>query len=352
MFALCGVLFGGGNFASAADVLKPGDRGDEVRYIQELLIEYGYLNGTADGAYGDDTFLAVKKFQKDVGLKVDGFCGQATRWELENVSVTPDDGMPSATVGGLLKPNMRGVGVRYMQKMLIERGYLEGNADGVFGANTKSALESFQRDHGLKADGVCGNATYTAFSAADGSPDATYAPIGSVIKTGMSGEGVTAVQKMLIAQGYLDGDADGKCGSKTTAAIKRFQRDKGLKADGVCGNATYAALNGSDAGEAAAVEDGDFVGRGNAVRVRATAYSPHEQGGRRTASGTKVRRGIIAVDPNFIPLGTRVFIPGYGHAVAEDIGGSIKGNRIDIAFDTYEEAMAFGRQDVKIYIVE
>ena len=61
---------------------------------------------------------------------------------------------------------------------------------------------------------------------------------------------------------------------------------------------------------------------------------------------------MIAVDPNFIPLGTRVYIPGYGEAVAEDIGGDIKDNRIDIAFDTYEEALAFGRRDLELYILD
>ncbi|MBR5908859.1 MAG: 3D domain-containing protein, partial [Schwartzia sp.] len=58
------------------------------------------------------------------------------------------------------------------------------------------------------------------------------------------------------------------------------------------------------------------------------------------------------VDPSFIPLGTRVYIPGYGEAVAEDTGGAIVGNIIDIAFDTHEEALAFGRQDLEIYILE
>ena len=71
-----------------------------------------------------------------------------------------------------------------------------------------------------------------------------------------------------------------------------------------------------------------------------------------TATGKFVRRGIIAVDPAFIPLGTHVFIPGYGEATADDIGGAIHGNRIDIAFDTIEECMSFGRQSIDIYILD
>ena len=94
-------------------------------------------------------------------------------------------------------------------------------------------------------------------------------------------------------------------------------------------------------------------GGGRALYVSATAYSAHDPGnGNRTATGTLVRRGVIAVDPSVIPLGTRVFIPGYGEAVAEDIGGGIHGQRIDVAFDTHAEALMFGRQDLEIFIME
>ena len=88
------------------------------------------------------------------------------------------------------------------------------------------------------------------------------------------------------------------------------------------------------------------------VSVEALAYSPQDPGmGLYTASGTPLRRGIIAVDPNFIPMGTTVYIPGYGTAVAEDIGWGIRGNTIDIAFDTHEEAIEFGRRFIEIYLL-
>ena len=87
--------------------------------------------------------------------------------------------------------------------------------------------------------------------------------------------------------------------------------------------------------------------------MAATAYSAFDPGnGNRTATGTLVRHGVIAVDPSVIPLGTRVFIPGYGEAVAEDIGHAISGNRIDVAFDTHAEALMFGRQELEIFIME
>lgn len=92
---------------------------------------------------------------------------------------------------------------------------------------------------------------------------------------------------------------------------------------------------------------------GRAMYVTATAYSAQDPGNSPyTASGTLVRHGVIAVDPSVIPLGTRVFIPGYGEAVAEDIGWGIQGSMIDVAFDTHEEALMFGRQNIEIYILE
>lgn len=70
-----------------------------------------------------------------------------------------------------------------------------------------------------------------------------------------------------------------------------------------------------------------------------------------TASGTKVRPGVVAVDPKIIPLGTEIFIQGYGFFVAEDTGGAIKGNRIDIFMEDRKKALEFGRKKVKVYIL-
>ena len=95
------------------------------------------------------------------------------------------------------------------------------------------------------------------------------------------------------------------------------------------------------------------------LHVRATAYAPgpHDNGqwGDKTFMGTTVRPGIIAVDPNVIPLGSRVYLEypdGTGHyAVAEDTGGAIKGNRIDIAMSSVAKAYDFGIKNVKVYVV-
>ena len=71
----------------------------------------------------------------------------------------------------------------------------------------------------------------------------------------------------------------------------------------------------------------------------------------------KARYGVIAVDPRVIPLGTKLYIESpdgsytYGEAIAEDTGGAIKGNKIDLFFPSYEECMRFGRRTMTVYIL-
>lgn len=86
--------------------------------------------------------------------------------------------------------------------------------------------------------------------------------------------------------------------------------------------------------------------------MEATAYLPTDGGGHGiTASGLRARHGIVAVDPNVIPLGTRLYVPGYGLALAADTGGAIIGNKIDLCMEDYHAAWGFGRQMVKVYVL-
>lgn len=265
--------------------------------------------------------------------------------------------------GILVKEGTRGNDVRRVQLLLIFGGYLRGEADGVCGKDTVTAIKAFQESVGIEADGICGKDTFALLEKMTKDAQSSMGsdeeiPVGGVVKMGYRGPGVLHVQELLIAKGYLSGEADGVCGSRTAEAVARFQKDHGLLADGICGDATYTALQ-EDPRESHAEEASEenrkspHISKGHVVYVSASAYSAYDPGSSsRTATGTRVRKGIIAVDPTFIPLGTRVFIPGYGEAVAEDIGHAIRGNRIDVAFDSYEEALAFGRQDVELYIIE
>ncbi len=90
--------------------------------------------------------------------------------------------------------------------------------------------------------------------------------------------------------------------------------------------------------------------------MEATAYypGPNNYGGGvgpKTAIGLLARLGIVAVDPSVIPLGTRLRIEGYGNAVAADTGGDIHGKRLDLCFNTYWEAIRFGRRIVRVYLL-
>ena len=87
--------------------------------------------------------------------------------------------------------------------------------------------------------------------------------------------------------------------------------------------------------------------------MEATAYLPTDGDGNGiTASGMLAERGVVAVDTDVIPLGTRLYIPGYGMAIAGDTGGAIYGERIDLCMESYGEAMEFGRRWVKVYVLE
>lgn len=95
---------------------------------------------------------------------------------------------------------------------------------------------------------------------------------------------------------------------------------------------------------------------GNVVKtltMESTAYYGHGT----TALGLKPVRNpnglsTIAVDPNVIPLGTKVYVSGYGLAIAADTGGAIKGNIIDVFLNSYEECYSWGRRQVTVQILE
>jgi len=70
-----------------------------------------------------------------------------------------------------------------------------------------------------------------------------------------------------------------------------------------------------------------------------------------TASGMKAGYGVVAVDPRIIRLKTPLYVEGYGYAIAADKGGGIKGDKIDLCMNTYEEAVRFGRKKVKVYLL-
>jgi 3D (Asp-Asp-Asp) domain-containing protein len=110
------------------------------------------------------------------------------------------------------------------------------------------------------------------------------------------------------------------------------------------------------AGDALAV--GKSIYRGGAMNefyMEATAYSPtvQETDGDpwTTASGMKSGQGVVAVDPKVIPLGSKLYVEGYGYAIAGDTGGAIKGDRIDVFFYAPDETARWGRRWVRVFVL-
>jgi len=172
-------------------------------------------------------------------------------------------------------------------------------------------------------------------------------PADDSMKIGMRGDNVKILQKLLSEQGFSIGEIDGIFGKMTLKAVKNFQSSSGLAVDGIVDQDTLMTLRRSSNAEFNPSRSS------RSLTMNASAYSAYDDGnGHYTAGGNFVRKGLVAVDPNVIPIGTRLFIPGYGHAIADDVGGAIKGNRIDMAFGSHSEAMDFGKQQVTVYILD
>ena len=113
-----------------------------------------------------------------------------------------------------------------------------------------------------------------------------------------------------------------------------------------------------EAAEQAAAQAATTQPVGQTFIMESTAYSSDPAdalgGGTVTATGQNLLTNpmAVAVDPNVIPLGTRLYVEGYGEAIASDTGGAIKGNIVDVHFSTYEQCIQWGRRQVKVTILE
>lgn len=96
-----------------------------------------------------------------------------------------------------------------------------------------------------------------------------------------------------------------------------------------------------------------YVAYSQAMDMEATAYLPTDGSAEGiTAMGIPATYGIVAVDPDVIPLGSKVYIPGYGEALAADTGGAIQGYKIDLCMESYSQAMDFGRRVITVFVLK
>ena len=262
---------------AAYATLRYGDKGSAVLKLQQALNKLGYSTGGLDSKYGPSTQKAVKAFQKDNKLTVDGVAGNATQTKLFSLA---DGKGATVTVGGTSgnsgsKDNYfggnyntieyadKGERVKLLQKALKELGYYTGSVDGKFGAGTMRAVTNFQKAQKLTADGKAGKKTLQRIeklldSSSAATPTPTKKPAATPTPTpkptndyaiptrslrkGATGDDVKSVQKRLKELGYYTGAVDGNYGTGSVNAVKAFQKNNGLTADGIAGNATYKKL--------------------------------------------------------------------------------------------------------------
>ena len=153
-------------------------------------------------------------------------------------------------------------------------------------------------------------------------------------------EGSPGIDRNTYEVTYSDGEEISRVLLSTERIREPEERVVGVGPADSTGTATMAM---------ATTDDGASFYYKNSFSVEATAYT---WTGNTTATGTWPKVGTIAVDPDVIPLGSKVYVSGYGFAVAEDTGGAINNNIIDLYMDTYEECIQWGRRQTTIYILE
>ena len=245
--------------------LRPGDKDEEVKLLQQRLKDLGYYTGNITGVYNTATTEAVKAFQKKSSLEQDGILGPITRTVLYGVNAiyavptaipvsTPTPTTTPITPENVIviRAGSMGEVVRRLQARLQELGYYTSRLDGVYLTDDIEAVRAFQSANGLKVDGKAGYETQTALysdSAIRGNANITTDSSSALVSTlryGSEGAEVTTLQNRLIALGYLAGSADGKFGRDTKAAVIAFQKANQLDADGVVGADTSARLYASN----------------------------------------------------------------------------------------------------------
>lgn len=262
----------------------------------------------------------------------------------------------------LLYKGMRDEHVTNVQNVLMNEGYYKPlKATGYFGTATEKAVLKFQRDHGLRPDGIVGPKTKAKLS--------HYVKFdGKLLAYGSQGEAVKDVQYHLKDLRFYNGEIDGIFGKLTRLAVLRFQKSRDLSIDGIVGPETFKALHDAELSAEARLQasvqakNGVQTRRviGSATKVyymNATAYTAYCTGcSGVTATGIDLRTNpdakVVAVDPDIIPLGTKLYIDGYGYAVAGDTGGAIKGRRIDLFMPDRSDALKWGRRTVKVTILD
>ena len=255
--------------------LRQGDSGTAVftlqRQLNRITKDYPFLGKlTVDGVFGAKMTATVKAFQKQFNLTADGVVGRQTWYKISYIYVSVKDlaeltsegetsngTLSDGTWGGtVLRTGSTGSSVEQLQFWLNTLAQYESSipsltVDGVYGTGTANTVRAFQRKYGLTVDGVVGRDTWTelydqfrSIQSDNGTPNAYP---GTALREGASGQNVRLVQFWLkiartVYPSLSNVTVDGKFGSATTAAVRRFQTYFGLTSDGVVGRTTWNKL--------------------------------------------------------------------------------------------------------------
>lgn len=323
-------------------VYAVGNQGDVIADMQRRLQTAGYLKGDIDGVYGNDTVKAVEDFQRHHDFPISGAIDEMTYEALNEVegqeSSSAEDSASSSSSNSFVVGDS-GSAVESIQRKLKRLDYLDGVADGIYGGQTAMAVRAFQRDEGLKVTGEVDHKTLVALNAAYEERTGEF-----TLSVGDSGNKVIRLQNKLLLHGYNPGVADGVYGEGTAEAVRRLQAEENLSRTGIADGDVWDRLDSAPR----------FTGRYKKVfHMKSTAYAPMDgNGDGRTALGGYAGKGHAAVDPNVIPLGSIVYIEGYGYAICDDIGGAIHGMVIDVGVDNLQQAYQWGSKSrVNVYLI-
>jgi len=229
--------------AHAASIRR-GSTGSDVEELQEMLSKLGYYSGNITGHAGDKTIEAIEAFQEKNGLKIDGIAGSATMNKIKSILD------PSFAASASSSENSSDV--EKAQKMLKELGLYSGQITGNIGSKTKAALKAFQKKYGLEESGVVDSQTLSKLQSvyAGSSESVPESSDQASAQESASVEDVKKAQTILKEMDLYYGEITGNVGTKTKAAIKKFQNKYGLTANGVLNAETLARLqsvySGSD----------------------------------------------------------------------------------------------------------
>ena len=233
----------------------------------------------ADGWTGSEvpTFNFGEAAPAEAEEEARGLISLAASWAVEGEETSADVLKPQEEYGTLSRGS-RGEAVRALQQRLIELGYLDDDADGIFGPNTQYAVRLLQTDLVSRGFAVNGVASPELQDVLFGEDLSAYDPY-KALKRGNTGLRVTILQDRLRELGYLADGADGIYGSRTEEAVALFQEENGLSGDGGATRETLERLYASGARHCASyiyMEKGDTGYRVRELNERLKALYYYE----------------------------------------------------------------------------